>query len=1470
LARKTDIRLRRSNTANAIPTSGNLSEGELAMNTMDGALYFKKSDNTIITAHDNTILHIDSGNDRIGIGTTSPSSKLEVNGEIGITNFDALRLGVNHGNGATIAYASNGNLNINPRSSYSTIFQSGNVGIGTDSPSSRLHVKASNSGATAVANGTLIVEQGSAPSIQIISANTQTQSIKFGDPEDGDVGKINYSHATNHMAFNTNGSEAARFDSSGNFGIGTAAPNGSGSRKTLNIDNASNGSAIRLSQNDSGALFRYDTTNGLKVGTITEENLSLQTNDTTALTIDTSQNVGIGTTAPEEDLHVAGDIKLTGTLFNGTRDEYTNSNLIRLNQRYTGGAVSGTSYFEANEYQKVVTITPDGSSENYQVSGTYYVQSGGDIQEVHFVAGLRSGVLPDLTWSIYYDQSNNGTAYIEPFLWTKETTTAGFILGFKVLTGSIFGSVTADIDIIPRNANDKDNVSINTTVQSEQTTIDTGFTNQSFTLRKSVKNNLHGFGTNPASGYRVDVSGNLKATALYSDGYIYHTGDSDTYINYSTDNIILSAGGEVMHIKGSGRVGIGTSSPSEKLHITSGSTNSNTFALLDPGTTAGNYSAVKVGRTDGSGNIQVADAVSGGVPISGSPGILLGSNLANLPAVGIRTPNSSAGHIVFNPKGTEAVRITADGDVGIGTSSPTHNLHIQNSGAAAAIKLRRDDSAKEMLILVGSSYGYVQNTTGPLGLGGSNGDRDILIDTSGRVGIGLTVPDSKLHVEQDAVAISTTNLDNGTALGLQVTMPDAAISGTPGVGISLGMHGRGRSYLVNTHVGTNKDSSELSIYTETGGVISESLKVTHDGKLEVNEAFTIPNSIGSAGQILKVPSSGTELVWADDAGGGSATILTDTDSDTKIQVEESADEDIIRFDTAGSQRMAILANGNIGIGVTSPGGILDVNGTYGDLKVGDPSVGSRLTYYDTTRILLNSNDIMFYTNSLTERMRIKNDGNVGIGVTTPSATLDVKSIHEVAARVESNHNNGTYFKILNSDATTGRKAILDLAPANNITGAHIAAEAQEDFSTTDNRTADLYFSTRHDGTLSEKMRVTSDGKVGIGTTNPSQVLSVNGNIYSIGGFVNASGYQLNGTYIVDSSRNLVNIAAITTSGNVTIGGDLTVNGTQTVLNTSTLTVDDLNITVADGAADAAAANGAGLTVDGANATWTYSSGDDAWASNKHAQFYTGGGSGSLSVGRSSDQALRLYADDNYNRIFAYQDADSNTDHFFDLVRSFAGTGRADFRIMNGSTVHMLVDKNGNVGINNTNPAYKLDVGGNTRVGGSINCVSLLQSYSSTFNIKNIAQDQDLNLNVNDGGTDTTAIAIKGTTANVGIGNTSPKAKLQVEEYGIDTTETSTTATTQVAIHTFAAADFRSARFTIQITNSTDSTYHTSEILLVHDGTTAYITEFGEIHTGTAEEATFDADISSGNVRLLATPASTDAMEFKIVCHSVTV
>ena len=70
------------------------------------------------------------------------------------------------------------------------------------------------------------------------------------------------------------------------------------------------------------------------------------------------------------------------------------------------------------------------------------------------------------------------------------------------------------------------------------------------------------------------------------------------------------------------------------------------------------------------------------------------------------------------------------------------------------------------------------------------------------------------------------------------------------------------------------------------------------------------------------------------------------------------------------------------------------------------------------------------------------------------------------------------------------------------------------------------------------------------------------------------------------------------SDTVTIPGNLTVQGTKTELQVANLNVEDKNITVASGSADSAAADGAGLTVGGAGATFTYSHSGTKWNLNK--------------------------------------------------------------------------------------------------------------------------------------------------------------------------------------------------------------------------------------------------------------------------------
>ena len=88
--------------------------------------------------------------------------------------------------------------------------------------------------------------------------------------------------------------------------------------------------------------------------------------------------------------------------------------------------------------------------------------------------------------------------------------------------------------------------------------------------------------------------------------------------------------------------------------------------------------------------------------------------------------------------------------------------------------------------------------------------------------------------------------------------------------------------------------------------------------------------------------------------------------------------------------------------------------------------------------------------------------------------------------------------------------------------------------------------------------------------------------------------------------------------------------------------------------------------------------------------------------------------------------------------------------------------------------------------------------------------------------------------------------------------TTKTATTQFALDTFAKADFRAARYIVAM--SKGSNFHSTEIMMVHDGTSVDITQYGTLSDATL--ATFDADISGSNVRLLCTPASSDSTVIK--------
>jgi len=122
--------------------------------------------------------------------------------------------------------------------------------------------------------------------------------------------------------------------------------------------------------------------------------------------------------------------------------------------------------------------------------------------------------------------------------------------------------------------------------------------------------------------------------------------------------------------------------------------------------------------------------------------------------------------------------------------------------------------------------------------------------------------------------------------------------------------------------------------------------------------------------------------------------------------------------------------------------------------------------------------------------------------------------------------------------------------------------------------------------------------------------------------------------------------------------------------------------------------------------------------------------------------------------------------------------------------------------------------------------------------------------------------------NVGIGVTNPTEKLSVtgniliNDTTIQGSFTATSATTSaVGIHSaLSTSIYRSVEYTIQATQGTN--FHATKILTIHNGTTAYNSEYGTIYNN-ASVSFFDVDVSGGNIRLLATPTSASTTNYTI-------
>jgi hypothetical protein len=189
--------------------------------------------------------------------------------------------------------------------------------------------------------------------------------------------------------------------------------------------------------------------------------------------------------------------------------------------------------------------------------------------------------------------------------------------------------------------------------------------------------------------------------------------------------------------------------------------------------------------------------------------------------------------------------------------------------------------------------------------------------------------------------------------------------------------------------------------------------------------------------------------------------------------------------SSGTERMRINSAGNVGIGTTAPsqkvhvvGDVLATPSTWGTSGTGAVYVGDTNNYYSATfgapAKLGSFNDLTFGVGvTQTERMRIDASGNVGIGTSSPSNKLTVDT-GPFAGSIEVKNTNGT------STFGTGGGNFTEIANISN-------------------GTIDFYTS------AAQRMRIDSAGNVGIGTTSPSEKLSVTGNVTISGSLSKGSG-----------------------------------------------------------------------------------------------------------------------------------------------------------------------------------------------------------------------------------------------------------------------------------------------------------------------------------------------------------------------------
>lgn len=809
--------------------------------------------------------------------------------------------------------------------------------------------------------------------------------------------------------------------------------------------------------------------------------------------------------------------------------------------------------------------------------------------------------------------------------------------------------------------------------------------------------------------------------------------------------------------------------------------------------------------------------------------------------------------MVVNPTGTNNVSLvpSAGGSVGVGTgtSSPARKLEVKAGSEGYVARFKGSTSAVDIFAGNTGSFtgGLITTPTSiPLGLSTNTGTGALIIATNNNVGIGTASPNYLLDVEGTG-SLFRVNSTSGAAV-LQISVPDTT------------------------------SINDIN-FGDSGSTTSGQIRYRHNG------------------DSLAISTAGAERLRIDSSGNvGIGT----TESSAKLHVRASAVSGVTNVLDVGN---AVNAAG------TGHGARLRLYSTP------DENRGVAISSFSETNYAVD-NSMLFYTSAsstLSEKMRITSAGNVGIGTTNPSGTLHVKSTGNGEINIErasgalinlqaqasaayigtnSNHqfglkaNGSVRLKIATSGAITFNDAftfptsdgsagqVLKTDGSGNLTFQNdssggggggsstsiLDSDGDTKIQVEESSDEDII---RFDTAGSERLIINSSGRIGIGHGAPNAQLHINAgnnNSVSIGTATNPA-LQIGGTTNYRFGVYTDNETAFIENKN---GDDGIVFRVKTAGEAMRIDGGTGNVGIGTSSPDKM------FVVQGPGAEVVIS--DTDTTDTPRLRFRESGStSGAIHTDAShmifstpTTERMRISSSGDWmvsNTVANVASAYSNqagcgwvdSDLHFEAATT-SNRSAAEFGRNNGNSGDVITIRQQatSVGMIGTEGGDSLVIQSNGSTGSG------LRFHPSVASIQPVRAGATID-NTISLGADTRRFKDLHLSNAVNVGHAS-----------IETSSTSTTATTQVAIATFAAATFRSAEFTIQITNSTDSTYHLTKVLLIHDGTTPGITEYGTVFTGSAAEATFDADISSGNVRLLATPASTDSMTFKVVRHCITV